>query len=471
MNARRWSIGALMTLLATVPSAQASTDGLSVEVATDRGHDAVYEVGDPLTIQARTSEDAYLLVYEIDAEGYVHLLYPDRHSSSFVVGERRYDIPSSDSNLELVAQGPTGQGYIVAIAAEDQFGDLPWYLRPYDAQAQEMGYDGEPNEEQGITAEGRIVGDPFVAMERIRRSVLATPEDPSTFATSYTTYYVGHEVQYPRYLCYDCHRPGYWSWWAGFDPYYDHCSAFNFRVNFAWGWGPSYWAGYVPYYMFVYRNDCPPRYRGYGGNHYSSWDGWRRWRDLWGGPLRRYKNDPVPKTAYNPQRWPKGAVPPGYLAGKGRTFTGRITPDPVARNDGNQRQNRATWGSGLVLRERRNPGMGLRDPRASVDQGGGRRQRDGGGDPIRRGDARPWSRGYDGRPPSRRISDMPSGLPFQSPGRGVRTYEPPVTAPVPQFNAPPSAPGRPAPAPGQVQRVPTDGMRWNPQRLESRRRE
>ena len=40
----------------------------------------------------------------------------------------------------------------------------------------------------------------------IRRRVLADPQDPDAFGTSYATYYVHNEVRYPRYLCYDCHR-------------------------------------------------------------------------------------------------------------------------------------------------------------------------------------------------------------------------------------------------------------------------
>ena len=43
-------------------------------------------------------------------------------------------------------------------------------------------------------------------MERIRREVLTSPDDPDAFATSYTDYYTHTEVAYPRYLCNDCHR-------------------------------------------------------------------------------------------------------------------------------------------------------------------------------------------------------------------------------------------------------------------------
>src|SRR5207244_10842008 len=123
--------------------------------------------------------------------------------------------------------------------------------------------------------------------------------------------------------CYDCHRPHDWAWWDGFDPYYTTCSAFDFRVNWSWGWGPSYWGGFVPYYVYLPRPGCPPRFRPPGGGAwFSSWDGWRRWSTIWGGPLTRYKTPPPP--GYTPpskfdQPIGRGAQsPPGFLVGDHR---------------------------------------------------------------------------------------------------------------------------------------------------------
>src|SRR5207237_4509879 len=183
----------------------------------------------------------------IDAEGNVRLIAPEWGARGFVPGGETFQVPSPHSDMELVVQGPVGQGFLVAIASREPFQAMPWYLRPYNAQAEEIGYQGRPddeNDEDGVTAEGKIVGDPFVAMERIRRRVLAEPEDEESFATAYTSYYVHQAVRYPRYICYDCHRPNQWAWWDGFDPYYATCSVMDFRVNWSWAWGPAYWYGY-----------------------------------------------------------------------------------------------------------------------------------------------------------------------------------------------------------------------------------
>jgi len=368
--APRSLLAAAITVVAMLGAGTVRADHFDVDLWLDRGGEAVYEPGDPIQIGVRASNDAYILVYEIDAEGYLHLLFPHGPSGTFVDGNATLQLPNDESE-QLVVQGPVGEGYVVAIASREPFADLPWYLRPRNAQAEALGYDDEQRDEEGITPEGRIVGDPFVAMEKVRRAVLQDPTDGDAFSSAYTTYYVHQEVQYPRYLCYDCHRPGYWSWWDGFDPYYTTCSVFTFRVNAGWWWGPSYWFGAVPYYVYAYRPDCPPRYRPYytAGYRYSSWDGWRRWQSLWGGTLRRFKSPP-----------PAGYVPPP--SAKDSQWTRLVRPRPPGFMPAHQ-GDAADSRSGAGLRRERHPwpGMGgdTRTPR-DVGNGSGDRAPRGGGD-------------------------------------------------------------------------------------------
>ena len=421
MNGRRW-VGLAALVALTLAPWPARAGGLGVEVWTDRGDDAVYQPGDRMEIQARTSDDAYLLVYEIDAEGYVRLLYPYRGSNGFAEGRRTYRVPPEQANVDLVVQDLVGQCYLVAIASQDRFRDLPWYLRPYDEQAEQVGYEGMRDDEEGITAEGRIVGDPFVAMERIRRRVLADPGDENTFGSSYATYYVHNQVRYPRYLCYDCHRPGRWAWWPGFDPYYTSCSVFDFRVNWSWGWGPGYWFGYVPYYYYVARYDCPPRYRSFYQDRscFSAWDGWNRWNSLWGGRLVRYKSPPppgyVPPTKFRDGGvvWKDGrTVPPGFIVTdvrKGRN--GLREPLPIGRNYQSHGGDPGSRGDGPIERRLNGGGrpaverMPAREvPRGSEpgDRGRGSDFRERLGRPVPRVEAPP----RDDRP---RVEPVPDGV-------------------------------------------------------------
>ncbi|TMQ65300.1 MAG: DUF4384 domain-containing protein [Candidatus Eisenbacteria bacterium] len=405
---------ALVAAVAPTSRAEASpARGLDIELWTDRGADGVYQPGQTIGITARTSDDAYLLVYEIDSEGAVHALFPQRGSRGFIEGRRSYAIPPAGSDVELVVEGPVGEGYIVGIASERPFRNLPWYLRPVDAQAGEIGYQGEgDDEEEGVTQEGRIVGDPFVAMERIRRRVLEDPEDPSGFATAYVSYYVHNQVRYPRYLCYDCHRPNHWAWWDGFDPYYTTCSAIDFRVNWAWAWGPSYWNGFVPYYYYVYRPSCPPRYRGLLASRtcYSSWDGWKRWSTLWGSRLTRFRSDP-----------PSGYVPPSKFRNGGVWGDDSPAPPGFSRRDATR---------------------GVRGGLAWVPRGS-ERVRDG-VRPIRK-DPRPQP-SDDPRFRPRRPDDLTDP--------GSRAADPPWRVLRPNQGARPEGRDRVEPAPAQERRVP-----------------
>lgn len=381
LNRRGAGLALFLLMLATcvaTTAVTASAQTLNVKIRSDRGDGAVYQPGDAISLSVKTNRDANLIVYEIDAEGVVHVLFPTGGEDTSIEGGTALQLPEA-SDEQMVVEGPVGEGFIVAIASDEPFRQLPWYLRPVDPRAQELGY--TPNDEresEGVTSDGKIVGDPFVAMERIRRAVLAQGVNSRTFATAYTSYYVHNEVRYPRYLCNDCHRPGYYSWWDGFDPYYANCSAFDFRVNSNWWWGPTYWSGYVPYYAYVYRTDCPPRYRpqgSRGGVWYSSWDGWKRWTTTWGGPLRRFKTPP-PAGYVAPADWQRGrtagrgagtgagggsTLPPGYFASAhdrwnrtsqpgGGQPSGirreRVGGAPSSGSDGGAREWRTRGGSG-----------------------------------------------------------------------------------------------------------------------------
>ena len=413
---------------------------LGVEVWTDRGDDAVYQPGDAMVIKVRTSDDAHLLVYEIDTEGRVQVLYPLRRGSGLVEGRSTLRLPPDGSRTELVVERATGQGFLVAIASREPFRALPWYLRPYDPQAESMGYADEPdrNDDEDMTGfdeDGKMVGDPYVGMERVRRRVLGRASDTEDFASSYASYYVHQQVRYPRYVCYDCHSGQRWQWWDGFDPYHTTCSVFDMRVNWSWCWGPCGWNTYVPYYYYVVRSDCPPRYRDWYGRRVrlSSWDDRRRWNDLWGGPLRRIKSDP-----------PRGYIPPG--GGRGRNGG-----DPPTAGPGGPRYKPPGYldtpaprrdGTGLPIGRRTRPGgeepstpvvrerpervPGRPAPRVE-DDGGSRPPRDAG--QGRREDAPRWEPRERPSEPSRPPQAEPRREPSREPARKPDPPPPPKEKP------------------------------------------
>ncbi|HEY6866669.1 MAG TPA: DUF4384 domain-containing protein, partial [Candidatus Eisenbacteria bacterium] len=331
-------------------------------MTTERGNSATYQPGEKIRIQARCSDDANLLIYDIDAEGQVTVLFPYHGQSGYVPGRQNIPIPDQNTSDDLVVQGPVGQGYIVAITSRAPFRDLPWYLRPYDPQAEGVGYIGGPDSssdnDDGVTAQGRIVGDPFVAMERIRRRVLSAPDDRDSFGSSYITYYVHQQVRYPRYICSDCHRPGYYAWWDGFDPYYTTCSVVSFHVNFGWYWGWPYWGGYVPYYVYVVNPWAPAYYRPWAGYCYSSWDGWARWNGMWGSHIVRYKPATPPagyiapaKYQWDPRWQTKQPAPPGFMTVANRGQRAPAQRMPATTVPVSQVVRRTDWRPGGELRQ------------------------------------------------------------------------------------------------------------------------
>jgi len=454
MYRARWLLGALMIGLVLAPPV-ARARAMGVDIWTDRGKDAVYEPGEPVEIKVRASDDGYLLVYDFDSEGYVRVLYPYEGSSGYVAGRQTYRVPPYKSGLQLVVQGPVGQGYIVALVSREPFNALPRFLRPYDPQAEGAGYVGEEEDGENVTSDGRIMGDPFVAMERIRRQVLSDANDPEIFATAYTSYYIHQPVRYPRYLCNDCHRPNQWAWWDGYDPYYTNCSAFDFRVYWGWSWGPRYWFGTVPYFCYVPRcYPCAP----YDRPYYSSWNGRRQWNALWSGHLTRYKTAPpagyTPPNRYDWSRWKEGKpLPPGFLAGEYvRGADGVRLRVPIGAN----RPSVGEPGQGVRPQEGARPGPASRP--GTTWGPAGRPGSDGGGRYDRPRDTRP----VPGRTPPGTAPPAPR---YDRPREGARPSSPPPKYERPSEGARPASPppkyerpsegARPAPPPGNPAPRPT----------------
>lgn len=217
---------------------------VEIEVWVDKGEDAVYREGERLGVRFRASRDCYAVIYDIDTEGFLTLLYPDYPGrDGFVEGGRIYRLPHAGARYELLAEGPPGVEYIAAIACSVPLAyRLPWYL---NETYETSGYRGYDDIDATVYDVGVVRGDPYVAMRDIAYDVL--PEDIAEpdYDTAYTYFNVGGEYRHPRYLCYDCH--GHVSW---FDPYHDSCSLFEIRVDLDWRFvshptfysiGPRFW--------------------------------------------------------------------------------------------------------------------------------------------------------------------------------------------------------------------------------------
>jgi hypothetical protein len=263
LAAASWILPLTPSIAAAATQVPAARGRLSVDVWMNKEEGGVYQSGEKMQVYFRASEDAYVLIYNVDTEGYIHLVYPFRPRDPVrVQGGETYRVPARHDPYDLVAEGPTGVEYIVAMASPLPFLDLPWYLAPGPSEESRDAIEDGDDLDQGV-----IVGDPYVGMERLHRRLV--PEDREDQVASADTYfYIDRRVEYPRYVCADCHHRTY-----GFDPYTSHCSVIEIRIDATWArYAPLRVHRARPRFYYNLRSTAPTRYRKWK-SRWSSLDG------------------------------------------------------------------------------------------------------------------------------------------------------------------------------------------------------
>jgi hypothetical protein len=92
--------------------------GLEIEVWTNKGKGGTFYLGEDLVVYFRTNADCYVLIYEVDTEGYLHVIYPhDPYEDCLVKGESTYRVPNPDLDYSFRVCGPQGEELIYAAAS------------------------------------------------------------------------------------------------------------------------------------------------------------------------------------------------------------------------------------------------------------------------------------------------------------------------------------------------------------------
>ena len=211
-----------------------------VDIWTDRGEASVYYPGDRLRVYFQPTHDCFVVVYSIDTEGNISVLYPyDYTDDPFVHGGRTRRIPDAWDHHDLLVSGPSGIEYIVAVASVRPM-TIPHWRRYHDTR-----YEPVPGLSDHIT------GDPYEGMLHMTDLLIPAEHREYGYVTNSTYFYVERRVWYPRYMCYDCHwpRPVY------FHPYVDVCVGFEIViVDYDWYDDWAYWRPHHP--PVRYRRGC-----------------------------------------------------------------------------------------------------------------------------------------------------------------------------------------------------------------------
>ncbi|HSG28012.1 MAG TPA: DUF4384 domain-containing protein [Candidatus Krumholzibacterium sp.] len=157
------------------------------------GKGSVFGQGRDINLTFQVDRDAYVIIYNIDSEGVVQLLYPVDGVPRLARKGKVYFLPEQGKGINWEVAGKTGIEYIQALAVEDaeriDREELRFLAGNYDA----------PEDRQL-----RVDMDPLLAFNLLNEDIVRD-SDEVPISTDFTYFYINREVDYPRYLCDRCH--------------------------------------------------------------------------------------------------------------------------------------------------------------------------------------------------------------------------------------------------------------------------
>ncbi len=226
---------------------------LRVGVWLDHDEKEVYQRGQEMGAGFQTSTDAYAVVYRIDVDGLVTVLWPrSRMDNGFAFGGHEYLLPVAGGR-KLKVSTSEGEGFVEAVVSK----------YPFDLRDLEIDFHHELGPDR---FDFRVAGDPFLAINEVNFAVTGLENSEEYVVTNYTSYYVHREVDHPRYLCNQCHFEDD----VAYEPYRDSCTL---EITYDYGWANGWYEDYG--YFPVYAN---PVYV-----YVDPWT-WRPWVNFWYWP-------------------------------------------------------------------------------------------------------------------------------------------------------------------------------------------
>ncbi|MGH7583989.1 MAG: DUF4384 domain-containing protein [Gemmatimonadales bacterium] len=125
----------MLMLLATIASATMLSDSIPVASAAalapaiqiTLNDDGSFMPGSPVRVRVQTRDDGYLIVFRVDGDGLVRVLFPlDPNDDAFVRGNKQYELQDRDHQEAFLADDLAGNGMVyAAVSAQPyQFADF-----------------------------------------------------------------------------------------------------------------------------------------------------------------------------------------------------------------------------------------------------------------------------------------------------------------------------------------------------------
>jgi len=165
--------------------------GVSLRMTQPPG--SVLNPGDEIGFRLQSDENAYVIVFNIDTEGYVNLLYPAKGERPVHVREGESYIIPDESNEMLIVEGRTGVEFVFVLVVPER-DDIDRRELDYLGKANDL-----PDEERY-----RIDGDPFIAANIIAGELVRGISRREGIYLDYTYFFINERVAYPCYLCGEC---------------------------------------------------------------------------------------------------------------------------------------------------------------------------------------------------------------------------------------------------------------------------
>jgi hypothetical protein len=262
----------------------------TVAIGLNEPAGTVYRPGEKISLTYTVGEEAYVIIYDIDTDGFVHLLFPgDGDALEKSSPGRKYTLPAGGES-DFVVNGSTGIEYVFALAVPDKS-----LIKDEEIDFL-AGNENLPQDERF-----RIDGDPLLASNTVASELVRGISRAEGVSLAYTSFYINEEVTHPRYLCAQCHEKGK-------DPYKERCEKYRFTATELEGSGLGFplergfdvalagdegdesidededegessskiYISFYPYHSYVY---VPPTFVTY----YDPWFSAPLWYDPWWG--------------------------------------------------------------------------------------------------------------------------------------------------------------------------------------------